>query len=372
MKFSVCGAKTLKRIDKYILKTLIETFIFGVVIFGSVLLASDAFLDVIRQISEFGIPLKVALLIVILRLPGIVVYTLPMALLVSVILTYNRLNNNLEITAIKSCGVSIYRLLVPALAIGVMTSMLTLALNEIIVPKANYQARNIMLWAITQKNLPKISENFIFKELGDNNQLRRLFYVEKYNKNKMTGVIVIDQTEEKTTKIIQASDMISHPDQWEFKKGMVYTVSNDGNVTNTSSFEKIILKDPVKINLERKDPRSKEMNFLELGDVIKEERARRGGVSATLVIKWYEKLTMPITCILVVLAGMPLALSPPRSRFNRGLGFSVIVIFLFYLIRALSMSLGEMDVINPLLAAWIPNIVILIVGLYLLHKKNYC
>jgi len=362
----------LKKLDQYILKSLIETFIFGIVILASVLIASDAFLDVIRHISNFGINLKVALLIVILKIPGIVIFTLPMALLVSVILTYNRLNNNLEITAIRATGVSLYRLLLPALCIGIITSFLTLILNEVVVPKSNYQARNIMLWAITQKNLPKENENFVFKELGKNNYLRRLFFVEKYDNNKMTGVIVIDQSQENTTKIIQAKEVTSSQDRWTFNNGKVYTVSNDGDVTNTSTFQTIVLEDPVKVDLTRKDPRSREMNFFQLAEVINQEQNSKGKVSATLMVKWYEKISIPITCIVVVLVGMPLALSPPRSRFNRGLGFSVAAIFLFYLIRALSISLGEINLVNPLLAAWIPNIVLLSLGLYLLHKKNYC
>lgn len=365
------AARILKTIDKYIFASLISTFLFGVIVFASILLASEAFLDVIRQISRFGIPFKLALLVVGLRLPGVIVYTIPMALLVSVILTYNRLNNNLEITAIRSCGVSLYRLLVPSLIFGVFAMGLTILLNEVIVPRANYQARNVMLYAITQKNIPKNTENFVFKDLDKKNELRRLFYIEKYKKDKMLNVIVLDLTDRKTTKIIEAEEVVNISNRLTFNNGKVYTVSNNGKTTNTSSFESITLEDPVKLDLTRKDPRSKELNFIELAKVIKEEKKRNEDLSKTLIIKWHEKLAMPFTCILVALIGMPLALSPPRSRFNRGLGFSVIIIFAFYLIRAVSFALGETNLLNPLLAAWLPNIVILILGLYLLHQKNY-
>lgn len=365
------GQIILKIIDKYILRSILEAFIFGVVIFASVMLASEAFLDVIRQISKFGIPLNIAFLIVALKLPGIIVYTLPMALLVSVILTYNRLNSNLEITALKSCGVSLYRILIPALIFGSSIALLTLFLNEIVVPKANYQARNIMLWAVTQRNLPKSSENFIYKQLSGKSKLERLFYIEKFKNNVMENVIVIDQSDPEATKIIKAKEALSKRESWKFSNGKVYTVSTDGDITNTSSFQSITLDDPVKIDLKRKDHRSKEMNFFELAEVIQKEKASGKEVSKTLVIKWYQKITMPLTCILVALVGVPLAISPPRSRFNRGLGFSVIIIFIFYLLRALSMSLGEINILSPVLAAWLPNVVILIVGLILLQKKNY-
>ena len=361
----------MKIVDKYILYSLITTFIFGMIVFASVLLASEAFLDAVRQISKYGIPFKIALLVVGLKLPGVIVYTIPMALLVCIILTYNRLNNNLEITAIRACGVSLYRILMPALAFGIMAGILTLVLNEIIVPGANYQARNIMLWAITQKNLPRQNHNFVYKELGKDNYLQRLFYVEKYKEEKLLGVIVIDLSDKKTTKVIQAQEVLSKPNKWIFNEGRVYTVSNNGKITNTSSFETIILEDPVKIDLTRKDPRSKEFNYFQLARVIKEELKQKGEVPASLVIKWYEKLAIPFACLLIPIVGMPLALSPPRSRLNRGLGFSVIVIFFYYLLRALSMSLGEIELLHPLVAAWLPNVVILILGLYLLHRKNY-
>lgn len=341
------------------------------VIFASVLLASEAFLDVIRQISNFGIPFKVALIIVGLKLPGIIVYTFPMALLVSVILTYNRLNNNLELTAIRASGVSLYRMLIPALCFGIAIAFATLILNEIIVPKANYQARNIMLWAITQKNLPKHNQNFVYKDLDKKNQLRRLFYVEKYQDKKLQGVIVIDLTDTKTTKIIKAQEVLSKTNKWVFYDGKVYTVSNNGKITNTSTFETIILEDPIKLDLKRKDPRSKEYNYFQLAKVIKKEQKEKGSVSPSLVIKWYEKLSIPFACLLIPLIGMPLAISPPRARFNRGLSFSVIVIFLYYLLRATSMSLGEIKLLTPLLAAWLPNIIILILGIILLQRKTY-
>lgn len=361
----------MKILDRYILKSILEAFIFGVVIFASMMLASEAFLDVIKQISNFGIPLNVALIIVVLRLPGIIVYTLPMALLVAIILTYSRLNSNLEITALKSCGIGIYRILVPALVFGFGVALLTLFLNEIVVPGANYQARNIMLWAITQRNLPKSSENFIYKQLSGDSKLEKLFFIEKFKNNVMNNVIVIDQSEPDSTKIIQAEKVISKRESWKFEHGKAYTVSNDGNVTNTSSFGSITLDDPVKIDLERKDYRSKEMNFIQLAQAIEEEKTKGNDISRTLVIKWHQKIAMPLTCILIALIAVPLALSPPRSRFNRGLGFSVIIIFIFYLLRALSMSLGEINILSPLLAAWLPNVVILSVGLILLQKKNY-
>ena len=362
----------LKKIDKYILKSLFETFIFGIVAFASILLASEAFLDVIRQISKYGIDFNLAMLTVALRLPGIVVYTIPMALLVAVILTYNKLSNNLELTALRSSGVSLYRLAATPICLGIIAALLTLFLNEMVVPKANYQAKNIMLWAIIQKNMPKQKNNFVYKDLGKNNFLRRLFYIDKYENNTMYGVILIDLTNPKTTKIIQADEVKYKPDMWEFHKGTAYTVSTNGKLTNTSSFDNIILEDPIKLDLKRSTLKSKELNYFQLAQIIQDNNKKHIKTPINLIVQWHEKFSIPFACILVALIGMPLAISPPRSKFNRGFGFSVIALFLYYLLKATSTALGEIGLLDPFIAAWLPNIIVLVLGLYLLHRKNYC
>ena len=69
--------------------------------------------------------------------------------------------------------------------------------------------------------------------------------IEKYVNEKLSGVIVIDFTLEKATKVIQSNSVVSKPNAWQFNDGKIYTVSNDGKITNTSSFRSITLEDPI-------------------------------------------------------------------------------------------------------------------------------
>ena len=88
-------------------------------------------------------------------------------------------------------------------------------------------------------------------------------------------------------------------------------------------------------------------------------------------IELHNKFAFPITTIVLVLLGVPLAITPPRVRYNRGFLFSILIIFLYYLLRALSISLGETMAISPFLAAWIPNIILTILGWILYYRKVY-
>ena len=117
---------------------------------------------------------------------------------------------------------------------------------------------------------------------------------------------------------------------------------------------------------------AKEMNFSKLlkfiaTNINKLDKEQRNIV----VIELYDKLALPITTIALVLIGVPLAITPPRVRYNRGFLFSILIIFAYYLIRALSISFGEAGTLAPFLAAWMPNIILATFGSFLYYKKVY-
>ena len=89
------------------------------------------------------------------------------------------------------------------------------------------------------------------------------------------------------------------------------------------------------------------------------------------VIELYDKIALPLTTIALVLIGVPLAITPPRVRYNRGFLFSILIIFAYYLIRALSISFGEAGALPPFFAAWMPNLVLTLLGVILYYKKVY-
>jgi len=90
-----------------------------------------------------------------------------------------------------------------------------------------------------------------------------------------------------------------------------------------------------------------------------------------LKISLYDKIALPLTTIVLVLIGVPLAITPPRVRYNRGFLFSILIIFAYYLIRALSISFGEAGALAPIFAAFMPNIILSIIGVGLYYRKVF-
>lgn len=362
--------KNITLLDKYILKQVIEMFLMGVCVFTSIIFASDTFITLIKQISMFGIPFKVALMMIILNLPSVVVMTIPMGVLLATVMTLNNLSLKSEITVMRACGIGLNRIAKPIFIFAIVMSIFSFFINESIVPIMTKQSKDLALWALGQKNIPNGKQNFVFKELNDNGFLKRLFYVGYCEDKTLHNITVLDTSKEGTIQVLQAREGKTSPKGWEFEKGAIYTVDSEGKVLNTTLFDDLNAQFGVDMTKELNKNVAKEMNFPNLvkylaTKVIPEEQKR------VLVIELFDKIALPVTTIALVLIGVPLAITPPRVRYNRGFLFSILIIFVYYLIRALSISFGESGKLEPFLAAWMPNIVLTIWGALLYYKKVF-
>ena len=360
----------VKILDKYILKQVIEMFLMGVFVFTTIIFASDTFITLIKQIAKFGIPFKVAFIIILLNLPAVIVMTIPMGVLLSTVMTLNRLSLSSEVTVMRACGIGLNRIAKPIFIFAIVMALSSFFINETVVPVMTKQAKDLALWALGQKNIPDGKENFVFKELNEGGTLKRLFYVGYCNKKTLPNVTVLDNSKDGTIQVLQAKEGKTSPKGWEFEKGAAYTIANDGQVLNTTLFDTSVVKFGLDLSKEMNKNLAKEMNFTKLmkyltkNDISDKERR-------AYTIELFDKIALPLTTLVFVLLGVPLAITPPRVRYNRGFLFSILIIFAYYLVRALSISFGEAGSLLPFLAAWLPNIILTIWGTWLYYKKVY-
>ena len=359
-----------KILDRYILKQVIEMFLMGVFVFTTIIFASDTFITLIKQIAKFGIPFKVAFILILLNLPSVIVMTIPMGVLLATVMTLNKLSLSSEITVMRACGIGLNRIAKPIFIFAVIMSLSSFFINESVVPVMMSQSKTLALWALGQKNIPDGKENFVFKELTDDGILKRLFYVGFCQKKTLYNVTVLDNSKEGTIQVLQAREGKTSPDGWKFEKGAAYTITDNGQVLNTTLFDKSTVKFGLDLSDEMNKNVAKEYNFtgllkfLSKSDITPEDRQ-------VYTIELFDKIASPLTTIVFVLVGVPLAITPPRVRYNRGFLFSILIIFAYYVIRALSISFGEAGSIAPFLAACLPNIILTVMGTWLYYKKVY-
>lgn len=357
-------------LDKYILAQIIEMFLMGVCVFTSIIFASDTFITLIKQISLYGIPFNVALIMIILNLPSVIVMTIPMGVLLSTVMTLNRLSLSSEITVMRACGIGLNRIAKPIFVFAIFMAIFSFFINENVVPVMTHQSKNLALWALGQKNIPNGRQNFIFKELNDKGFLKRLFYVGYCEDKILHNITVLDTSKEGTIQVLQAREGTTSPEGWNFDKAALYTIDSDGKVLNTALFDESTIRFGLDMTKELNNNVAKELNFPKLlkyiaTQTISPEEKR------SLLVELFDKIALPVTTIAFVLIGVPLAITPPRVRYNRGFLFSILIIFIYYLIRALSISFGEAGSLAPFLAAWMPNIVLTIWGVMMYYKKVF-
>ncbi len=361
-----------KILDRYILKQVIEVFVLGIIVFTSIIFASDTFISLIKQISTYGMPFKIAFMIILLNLPAVIVMTIPMSVLFSTVMVVNKMCLQSEITILKACGISIKRISKPIFIFAIFMAFLTFFINETIVPMTTSQSKTLALYALVQRNIPEGKHNFSMKELTEGNYLKRLFYVEKCEDKQFSNVSILDLSDKDKIQILQAKTGTSVIEGWQFDSASVYTISKAGKTLNTSWIEKTIVDfgSDIQKQLDKKNDGS-DFNVIQLLPYLKSANTDvTPEILARYQVRFWEKIALPITTVVFVILGIPLAITPPRVRHNRGFLFSIGVIFCYYIIRAFSMSLGYNYTIPAFYAANLPNIILGFIGYFMYKRKS--
>ncbi len=361
-------------LDKYILKQLLEVFLMGVIIFTSIIFASETFTQLIKQITLYGIPFNIAFMMIILNLPQVFVMTIPISTLFATVMTVNRLSLNSEVTVLKACGISISRMARPIFAFAIVMTFVSFFISEVIVPATSMTSKHLAIYSLQKKHVPEGRMNFTIKDADKNNVLKRLIYIEECKNKTLNNITLVDLSDKDAIQIVQAKAGRTGALGWIFNGGVIYTISKSGKIFNTSLFD----DSTVSFGIENAEGLVKETasqyNFFKLLKYINKNKLNKDFMEK-LKIKYqvdlYDKLALPVTTIALTLVGIPLAITPPRVRYNRGFLFSVLIIFVYYLIRAFSLNLGETKTISPFMAAWLPVISIFIIGSFLYYKKAY-
>ncbi|MBR6710689.1 MAG: LptF/LptG family permease, partial [Selenomonadaceae bacterium] len=108
----------IRILDKYIFREVVLTFVFGICAFSAVFIGSGTLFRIAEYITDYGASLASVVKIFVYGLPGIIIWTFPMSMLLAVLLTFGRLSSSSEITAMKSCGIGFSRIAAPAILLG--------------------------------------------------------------------------------------------------------------------------------------------------------------------------------------------------------------------------------------------------------------
>jgi len=362
----------LRILDRLILGEMAGPFVFGILIFTMIFVAGDLLFQAAKLIIERGVSLGVVVRLFVYRLPGVVALTLPMSSLLATLLGMTRLSSNSELVALKSLGISFYRILRPVVLASVLVGAGALLFNETVVPFASEAADRLMRYEILKNQASALQEKvFLRDESGG--ELRRVLYIDRLDTaaGTMKDAIVNEFEKGRLARWSLAKRGIWKDGEWWIEDGQVFEVTERGLVRLLFRFD----RQKLALNLspeqlQRRTRRPMDMSVWELWDYIVQAQAAGSNLSPLWVL-FHLKLAVPWACIVMAVLGASFgATRQGRSGSGMGFGISVVIVFAYYVVMSLCRALGEAGSMAPLPAAWTPNVVFLSLGFFFARRVD--
>jgi lipopolysaccharide export system permease protein len=369
---------SLSIMDRYLASELIPPFLFSFGIFASLVFTADSLYELLRKVVQAGLPLEIALKVFLLKLPRVIVYVFPMSTLLATLMTYSRLSAESELIALRSCGVSVYRMVLAAVVMSFLVAGITFVVSEQIAPAANYEASVTLDRALKSDKPTFKQENIFYPEYQNVKQpdgskeriLTRLFYADKFDGKRMKGLTLIDRSQEGLNQIVVAESGEWNGSQsvWDFYNGTIYLVAPDRSYRNIARFKHQQLQLPrTPLDVANRSRDFEEMNIaqsleqLEIESISGNEQKIR-----QLRVRIQQKIAFPFACVVCGLVGATVGTIPQRTGRAASFGISLAVIFTYYTTLQVARTLGDTGFLSPFVAAWLPNFLGLALGLLLL------
>ncbi|HEX9746266.1 MAG TPA: LptF/LptG family permease [bacterium] len=369
----------VRKIDRLILTEFIPFFIMGVAAFTMLMVAVTLMRDILNYVTNYGLSLADIGVFFILALPQVVAYTLPMAILFSALLTFGRLSDTTQITALRAGGVDFFRIIAPALYFAWFVVLFTFVLNEKVAPQSTISAKIHIQQSLIDKGIHLQEKDISYLD----NEAGWLFSAATAEGNTFFDVRWLDFSSPDTVTITIAEKGEWLQDSWQFYNAEIMTVprgssspdedqSGNGKVIRVQSpeIEVNINRTPSDILSEATHRDPEEMSLDELGHLIanRDPKIITDQNLRKLKGTYYSKIAIPFASIVFTLIAAPLGLTPVRSTSSRGVGLSLLLVFGYYILTTFSIKIAESGVLTPMLAAWLPNIVFLAAGIILVAR----
>lgn len=297
----------------------------------------------------------------------------PLSVLVAVLITFGVLSKHNEVIAFKACGVSLYRLAIPILVLSLFLSGGLFAFDHFYVPEANRKQD-----ALRNKIKGRAPQTYFRPDrkwiLGRNS---RIFYYKYFNaSNKvMAGVNVyeLNSSNFRLVKHISAERARWEPtlQKWVFENGWSREFTPKGDVFQNflgqaTTFPELNERPDYFLKEVLQD---KQMNFEQLAAYIRELQ-QSGFDTIALQVQFYRKFSVPLFAAIMALISIPFSFAIGNKGAMAGVGISFGIAIAYVAIGNISEQVGNVNLLPAALAAWTPDVVFTLVGLYFFTRMR--
>jgi LPS export ABC transporter permease LptF/LPS export ABC transporter permease LptG len=290
----------------------------------------------------------------------------PVAVLVTTLIVFGMLSKTNEVTAVKSLGISLYRLAIPAIAAAVLVALFSGFLQARILPASNErvaQAKDEIKGRTAARSYRRADRQWLF------GQGRYIYNYLRYDADTTTlyrlQVFEFDDAANLARRLFSSRAQYLG-DAWLFELGWVRSF-DEAQVLEYRPFNQPVIdyypETPDYFESEYKLPDA--MTYGELKDYLEELEAS-GQTAPELEVELHKKISLPFAVLVMSFVALPFSFRLGRKGTLYGVGIGVLLGMVFFALLAFSSTLGETGALPPLIAVWSPNVAFLILSLYLL------
>ena len=322
--------KTNTITNRYIIREMLGPFSINLMVFTFLFLTTQM-IEITDWIVNYSLDILDVLTIIYFTLPWFLMFIIPMSVMMSILLTFLRLSGDNEIVALKSCGMSIYRLLPPVLGFALFGCSLTAFITLYAVPQSRIALQKMALELAASNidiGLKERTFNDAFKDV--------VLYVNKIDtqQKKLLDIFIEDkrQAEIVSTVVAPEGRLFSEPETYVFhlllSNGTIHQTNLKERSATSIQFDTYKLSLDLGREIEKYDDSDKhreEMSIAELRQYINTSAVKDEDYFKIKMVL-HRRLSLPVACLTMGLLAFPLGIQSKTTKRSFGL---ILCLFFF-------------------------------------------
>ncbi len=356
--------------NRYIINEMLGPFSINILVFTFLFLMSQM-IDITNWIVNYNLNLLDLLTIISLSLPWFLMFIIPMSVMMAILLTFLRLSGDNEIVAIKSCGLSIYRLLPPVIIFALGGCLLTGFITLYGIPQSKFHMNEMVLRLAASNvdiGLKERTFNDAFKDV--------MLYVNKidtHNK-KLIDIFIEDKRTPDIVSTVVAPEgrLLTEPEKFMFhlllSNGTIHQTNLTERSANSIRFNtyKLSLDLSKEMeDIEQRDKHREEMSIAELRQYIMDSPEKDEDYYKARIVL-HRRFSIPVACLTMGLLAFPLGIQSKTTKRSFGLILCLFFFLLYYLLLTAGYAFGEEGTYPPEIGMWLPNLVMVSLAIFFL------
>jgi len=361
----------MRIVDRYLLIHFIKPLLFCICFFVTMFILVDS----LNNLDDFlgnHTSARIIVLYYACMIPVILSYIMPSAVLIAAMQALSGMNRHNEIVALRANGLSSTHILFPLLFIALVISVLLFMMNDNITPQSA-----ITSTAIRQGVIQKDSDNIEDRSIKNVAMLasnQQMLYARELilNTQSIFDVVYLEHRGDLSLKSkSMAVRGVYENGKWTLYDVVEYEVDRKGNTLGRPRQlkKKIIGISAPPREFLKQYTETQFMGYRQLKKYLDETQMIGFSSSNRLEVDLHSKIATPLMCFILLWVAAPMALKMRRGGAMLSMGMGLFVIVIYYSIAAFSTALGKGGAIPPFWAAWIPNGLFALAGLWLWRKS---